>query len=316
MHRTEGANHSGNLFVDGPPGTTVGADILNAIQEELAYAIEQSGGTLKTAATETRQQFKTAIDALADTRITSQFPGELDTNLPLTLPGLVIRPKFEWHDADEIHIGPGKYHHQGTDEQLITWDSQLTYQFTALAATDWSYLYLDDSAIQTLGSNVITAAEFIDSIVEPAWSNAKHGWYNGLDRCISAVFTDGGSNILEFWHEAGLVKYGVSIENQANIDNDAAWTDVTLTIPKFCTMGLVEVRGTSPTVNVSNILLRVNGSGDNGHQMVFLNARDGAGIQVSPAITDSVQKIELMSDANNDNTMGLSTAGWYFPIGM
>ncbi len=69
MHRTEGVNHSGNLFTDGPPGTTVGADILNAFQEEIAYAVEQSGLTIQTAATETRQQLKSAIDALADARI-------------------------------------------------------------------------------------------------------------------------------------------------------------------------------------------------------------------------------------------------------
>lgn len=69
MHRTEGTNHSGNLFVDGPPGTTVEEDFLNAVQEELCYAIEQAGLTLKTAATETRQQLKAGIDALADTRI-------------------------------------------------------------------------------------------------------------------------------------------------------------------------------------------------------------------------------------------------------
>lgn len=69
MHRTEGTNHSGNLFVDGPPGTTVEEDWLNAMQEEVAYSIEQAGITLKTAATETRTQLKAGIDALADTRI-------------------------------------------------------------------------------------------------------------------------------------------------------------------------------------------------------------------------------------------------------
>lgn len=61
MHRIEGSNYvvsgGNNLFSDGPPGTTVTDDWLNAVQEELAYFIEQSGATLKTAATETRQQF-------------------------------------------------------------------------------------------------------------------------------------------------------------------------------------------------------------------------------------------------------------------
>lgn len=65
MHRIEGSNYivsGGNkLFSDGPPGTTVTDDWLNAVQEELAYLIEQSGGTLKTAATETRQQLYSAF---------------------------------------------------------------------------------------------------------------------------------------------------------------------------------------------------------------------------------------------------------------
>ncbi|RJX18974.1 MAG: hypothetical protein C4575_09360 [Desulforudis sp.] len=65
MHRTEGANFAaGNLFSDGPPGTTVEEDWLNAVQEELAYVIEQAGLTLKTAATESRTQLNSALRAL------------------------------------------------------------------------------------------------------------------------------------------------------------------------------------------------------------------------------------------------------------
>ncbi len=64
MHRTEGAYNESNLFVDGPPGTTIEAAILNAIQEEIAHVIEDAGITLKTASTETRTQLKEAIDSL------------------------------------------------------------------------------------------------------------------------------------------------------------------------------------------------------------------------------------------------------------
>jgi len=56
LHRTEGANNVGNLFADGPPGTTVEENSLNAIQEELAGAIEAAGIVLQTAATDTRNQ--------------------------------------------------------------------------------------------------------------------------------------------------------------------------------------------------------------------------------------------------------------------
>ena len=64
MHRTEGTNHSSNLFTNGPPATCIEQNWLNAIQEELCYLIEQAGLTVQTAGTETRQQLYTAIAAL------------------------------------------------------------------------------------------------------------------------------------------------------------------------------------------------------------------------------------------------------------
>ncbi len=61
MHRTEGANNIGNLFVDSLPGTRVEENWLNATQEELCGFIEGAGLTLKTAITETRDQLNTAL---------------------------------------------------------------------------------------------------------------------------------------------------------------------------------------------------------------------------------------------------------------
>lgn len=61
MHRTEGTDHIGNLFSDGPPGTKVEEDWLNAVQEEIADTIESAGFTLKTASTDSRDQLRQAI---------------------------------------------------------------------------------------------------------------------------------------------------------------------------------------------------------------------------------------------------------------
>jgi hypothetical protein len=65
MHRTEGANYAagslGNEFTNGPPGTTITDDWLNAVQEEIAAVIEAAGLTLKTASTETSAQLKAAL---------------------------------------------------------------------------------------------------------------------------------------------------------------------------------------------------------------------------------------------------------------
>ncbi len=68
MHKTEGDNNSNNLFVDGPPGTRVTDDWLNAIQNEIRNAIEDAGLVLKTASTETGNQLSAAIVLLATTQ--------------------------------------------------------------------------------------------------------------------------------------------------------------------------------------------------------------------------------------------------------
>jgi hypothetical protein len=63
MHRTEGANHINNLFTNGPPSTCIEQNWLNAVQEEIAYVIEQASITLLTADTDTRRQLYQAISA-------------------------------------------------------------------------------------------------------------------------------------------------------------------------------------------------------------------------------------------------------------
>jgi len=64
MHRTEGAYNEDNLFVDGPPGTTIEAAWLNAVQEEIANVIEATGSSLLLEHTDTRTQLRDAINSL------------------------------------------------------------------------------------------------------------------------------------------------------------------------------------------------------------------------------------------------------------
>jgi hypothetical protein len=64
MHRTEGTYNLGNLFQDGPPGTHLEENWLNAVQEEICNVIETAGFPLKTRATETRTQLYEALQTL------------------------------------------------------------------------------------------------------------------------------------------------------------------------------------------------------------------------------------------------------------
>jgi hypothetical protein len=65
MHRTEGANNTivdgKSQFTEGPPATTIPANWLNAMQEEIANVIEQTGGTLLQGTTDTKNQLWNAI---------------------------------------------------------------------------------------------------------------------------------------------------------------------------------------------------------------------------------------------------------------
>lgn len=68
MHRIDGPGHDNNQFTEGDPqiptpATTVTADILNALQEEIVSVIEGSGDTLDKA---DNSQLLQAIDALRD----------------------------------------------------------------------------------------------------------------------------------------------------------------------------------------------------------------------------------------------------------
>jgi len=64
MHRTEALHNDSGLFTDGPPGTNIEQNWCNAVQEEIAYVIEQAGLTLNTAGTESRIQLHDAINTM------------------------------------------------------------------------------------------------------------------------------------------------------------------------------------------------------------------------------------------------------------
>ncbi len=299
MHKTEGADHSSNRFTNGPPGTRLEEDWTNAIQDEIRNVIEDAGLVLKTAATETGNQLSAAISLLATQG---------------SLIGSLVRSKFRWKDADEIYIGAGTYNHQGTTGQMVYWDSELTYQFVGLGASDWSYLYIDDSAIIALGTNLLTAAEFIDSTTEPTYNAVKKGWYNGSDRCIFAVFTSGASAILEFLHNGNTVFFADGIENQAQVDIDNTWTDIgALKIPKFATVGICEF---NLGVDGEVYSWRTNGqTGTVGHR-INMNHQTTNKDATQEVITDSSQIIEIKGLASDTSTIKCTTEAWRFPVGI
>lgn len=226
--------------------------------------------------------------------------------------GLVVRSKFRWKSVTEIYIGSGEYHHEGTTDQKVYWDSELTYTVLTNGAPDWVYIYIDDSAVVTLGTNLLTNAEFIDNTTEPTWSPTKKGYYTGSDRAIYAVYLV-ANDVVEFSHEGNTVFHADAIENQAAVDIDTAWTDIgALIIPKFTTIGVVNFVQSVASTGWS---WRTNGqTGATGHFIM-----QGTGIierRGSEVITDSSQIIEVKATTSDTSQIACNTEGWRFPIGM
>ena len=155
MHRTEGENAtSGNLFTNGPPGTTVEEDWTNAVQEELAYVIEQAGLTLKTASTETRKQLKAAIDLIiAGAAQATDFSSK---NLIINVQSNTTVDA----DADELSFI--------NSSNILSFGSNInkTYNITAdlMAGTSekastWYQLWLDSVGVRMMVPDLVSVAD-------------------------------------------------------------------------------------------------------------------------------------------------------------
>ena len=237
--------------------------------------------------------------------------------------GAVRRPKFRWKDADEIYIGAGAYHHSGTSEQYVYWDSELTFALESTGsnafsddygADGWHYIYIDDTAVILQASTLLDEECFLNSTTAPTWSGTKHGWYNGNDRCIFAVYETSDA-ILEFFNDGGrYVEFADAITVQSGGTFAAAFTDVTaLTSPTFATKANVSIY-TITAAGYAPFYYRKNGqTGATGHYI-------GTVYSASPRVnnldvyTDTSQLIELKSASAN--TYSVYQNGWYFPVGM
>jgi hypothetical protein len=226
------------------------------------------------------------------------------------------RAKFTWKDANEIYIDPSSYRSEGANNRMVYNIDRLTYTFTNLGVSDWSYLYIDDSDLESNSTNLLSADYLIDSTTEPVWSASKEGWYNGDDLCIFAVLTDGSSNILKFYHDGDFVLFDVPIQNYSSAGlPDTTWVDVTLSVPKFSTRANVEFTlSTGGDATTAIAYWRVNGG--TGVHNIDQSDNDWSATRIKPncmVITDSSQIIEIKYSVTGDHSLTVDTDGWFFP---
>lgn len=159
-----------------------------------------------------------------------------------TLPGYAANRTncIAYSDANTITI-PGNC--LEVDGKLCWWDATITFDLgsggsnagsTDLGANEWHYIYVDHSSV-TSGTELV-AANFINNKTAPgARSTSKLGYYNGSDRCIGCVRTDGSNNILEFHWLEGVYEF-VELIRVLTVDPaDSNWhtVDCSGSIPNF-----------------------------------------------------------------------------------
>lgn len=311
--------------------TLLAAKVATTGNETVAGVKTFSSNPVISALTASRVVLTSAGKALASSAVTSTELGyvsgvtsAIQTQLNALVAEMALIPqraKFSYNSTTVIDISLARYRHVGTTAQTVYWNSSLSYTVAGLAVSDWSYIYLSDTAIVASGSPIITTTQLTASTTEPTWSAAKNGWYNGDDRCIFAVLTNGSSEIIEFFNDGGdLVMYADGITDQAAIDIDTTWTDFTLTLPSFCAKALVTFE-ISPAGNTDgrNSYWRTNDqTGTTGHLIKRVDASfwTGTDFTEKTVITDSSQVIEVKMGGDGDDKIGVVTDGWHFPVGM
>lgn len=162
---------------------------------------------------------------------------------------------FTWSDTDTITLTASRYYHIGTLSQPVYWNSTLTFVFGSggsnaasddLAANKWYAVYIDDSAVVSAATNLLTESELlnleIDGTDYPAYSSTKHGWYNAnstSDMCIGVFKTKASAaELIEFRHaKPGEIEWDEAIGIQSGASVTTTWATLTsLLLPSCCSI--------------------------------------------------------------------------------
>ena len=255
-------------------------------------------------------QFKTGT-VITITGATWRYNGTTWEEVGSVITGALERPEFTANDAStQIDLlGPGGYHLDGIG--WVWWTGTLAYNFTTLAASTWSYLYIDHSSIT--GPGKITNSKLTDSTTAPSYSSTKGGWYNGDDRCIFAVYGVGAGSYTFFRNRSDLVTYGQDIEDVAGVAVTTGGTDHTLTAPAFCRQALATFRVIE---NTSGAIVMQKETGISGNGNEVGRTPPGATDSFNQTISDlnSSQSLNLHANVNGTDAY-VRINGWYLPKG-
>lgn len=186
MYRIDNATAVGSIPTPGPVGpnpdgyfsdgvTVLPADWLNAVQEEIAYVVEQTGATLDKT---DRTQLKDAIDSYI-----------------LAAPGRVLaRTLIQGSVEDELSTSPGYIDSADVVEDNVSYNGTLSYSIDDAAgatSSNWLSVFpitkpsnVNKTEIRlfqmSAGSGVAGEEDHANGVIVIDWENARvNGWMAG-----------------------------------------------------------------------------------------------------------------------------------------
>jgi len=164
-----------------------------------------------------------------------------------------------------ITIEAGMWSLWTTSESLVYTNSLLTFTLGSggsngtsedldAGAQELHYIYIDDSAVISNASALITATEFMNHTEVPTYNRTRKGWMNtSNDRCVGAVLIDASNHVLDFEVFGGhYYQYAAPIVEYATAASGTVYqaVDVSSCVPKFATRIRIRlVSGGSTTFN-------------------------------------------------------------------
>ena len=225
--------------------------------------------------------------------------------------------KLGYSSTTAVTISGGMWDHRGTTTRQVYTASQLSFTLGSggsnagsdnLTASALQYIYIDDSAVVSSGSDLLTATEFVNSTTAPTYSNAKCGWYNGLDRCIGAILTTATSVIVEFQvTSSGFMGYtaATSIVAFSSSASPTSSTELDLgaIVPSFSTCAKLSL-----TTNTDAITFFFGSTTGHNWNDYVTSSGTTAYMSVTTALS-ATQKVDWYG--SGANTVALLLTGYY-----
>lgn len=231
--------------------------------------------------------------------------------------GGFFRSNFIWGSADKLIIQPGIYD-LDSKGRTVTWNEVVEKDVASTGG--FSYVYIDSDKVTS--GVPLTANEFSINTSVPSYDAAKRGWYNGDDRCIFTVNTNGG--LRKFWQNNDCVHYEDDIYDGSTKQN--GWQVLNCSVPPIGPiMAQLTLLLRSPATYSLASQFSIRANSGSGHVLGKVEAGSGglddehvtATVRQLTYIDGDQPKVQVFkSGGDAPNVAMMYTAGYYLPNGM